>query len=98
MFAQDGGEGNDDPYNFDIADRYGGGGSKKGNARKAGGSKLSGGKSHQSRLKKSVLNKTVGSVPSSTPVKAQVGGWRKRCRNETSRMVVGRSFLCVEYI
>lgn len=89
MFARDGGEGNDDPYNFDIADRYGGSGdSKRGKARKAGGSKLSGGRSHQSKLKKSVLNKTVGSIPSSTSVKAKVSGWRKRCIYEANRMAI----------
>lgn len=88
MFARDGGEGNDDPYNFDIADRYGGtGDSKRGKARKAGGSsKLIGRRSHQSRLKTSALNKTVGSIPSSASVKEKVGGRKKRCRHEINCM------------
>ncbi|CAM9553422.1 unnamed protein product [Ectocarpus sp. 8 AP-2014] len=50
MFARSGGGGDDDPYNFDIADGFGGGGSKK--------------KTKKSKLGKLSLNKTVGASPS----------------------------------
>ncbi|CAN0398368.1 unnamed protein product [Ectocarpus sp. 12 AP-2014] len=50
MFARSGGGGDDDPYNFNIADGFGGGGSKK--------------KTKKSKLGKLSLNKTVGASPS----------------------------------
>ncbi|CAM9827740.1 unnamed protein product, partial [Ectocarpus sp. 6 AP-2014] len=49
-FARSGGGGDDDPYNFDIADGFSGGGSKK--------------KTKKSKLGKLSLNKTVGASPS----------------------------------
>lgn len=74
MFARDGGGGDDDPYNFDIADGFGGKDAKKRSSRKAGGGKLGGLRSQQSRLGKSLLSKTVGSSPSSkSSVNPQVG-------------------------
>ncbi|CAM9743420.1 unnamed protein product [Ectocarpus fasciculatus] len=59
MFARSGGGGDDDPYNFDIADGFGGG----------GGSKK---KTKKSKLGKLSLNKTGGSpsVSSLTPQEA----------------------------
>lgn len=58
MFASGGDGGGDDPYNFDIADGFGGGGSKK--------------KSKQSKFGKSSLNKTVGASPSASSLIPQV--------------------------
>ncbi|CAM9688192.1 unnamed protein product [Ectocarpus sp. 13 AM-2016] len=49
MFARSGGGGDDDPYNFNIVDGFGGGGSKK--------------KTKKSKLGKLSLNKTVGASP-----------------------------------
>lgn len=64
MFARAGNDGGDDPYNFDIADDFGGGGKKK----SEGKSKLAG---------KSSLNKTVGARPSTSSLISQVGSmWR----------------------
>lgn len=59
MFARGGDGGGDDPYNFDIADGFGGGVSKK--------------KGKQSKLGKSSLNKTVGASPSASSLIPQVG-------------------------
>lgn len=61
MFARSGGGGDDDPYNFDIADGFGGGGSKK--------------KTKKSKLGKLSLNKTtvVGASPSGSSLTPQVG-------------------------
>ncbi len=65
MFARAGNDGGDDPYNFDIADDFGGGGKKK----SGGKSKLAG---------KSSLNKTtVGARPSTSSLISQVSSmWR----------------------
>lgn len=58
MFASGGDGGGDDPYNFDIADGFGGSGSKK--------------KSKQSKFGKASLNKTLGASPSTSSLKPQV--------------------------
>lgn len=59
MFARTANDGGDDPYNFDIVDGYGGGGSKKSKKSKLGG--------------KASLNKTVGASPSTSSLIPQVG-------------------------
>ncbi|CAM9159399.1 unnamed protein product, partial [Scytosiphon promiscuus] len=54
MFAQSGGGGGDDPYNFEIADGFGGGASKR--------------NSKKSKLGKSFLHKTTGASVGASPL------------------------------
>jgi len=61
MFARAGNDGGDDPYNFDIAGGFRGGGKKKND----------GGKSKFAE--KASLNKTVGARPSTSSLISQVG-------------------------
>lgn len=58
MFAREGNDVGDDPYNFDIIGGYGGGSKKKSKKSKLGG--------------KASLNKTVGAIPSTSSI-PQVG-------------------------
>ena len=60
MFARAGNDGGDDPYNFDLADGFGGGGKKKSKSKLAG---------------KSSLNKTVGARPSTSSLLSQVSSF-----------------------